>query len=117
LKGHLAGDIFGRDNLDFQSREFVTISALASMDGVNPQPQWASGVFLADDQHVFFSEDSCYFDGFKKQVTSTALTQQIVYVKRNGRSINAVTSGRYMLSTKNVDNPVDTVDKFHNCHI
>lgn len=39
LKGHLFGDIFGRDNLDFQSREIATISALASMTGVNPQLQ------------------------------------------------------------------------------
>lgn len=37
LKGHLFGDIFGRDNLDFQSREIATISALASMDGVKNQ--------------------------------------------------------------------------------
>lgn len=39
LKGHLFGDIFGRDILDFQSREIVTISALAGMEGVNPQLQ------------------------------------------------------------------------------
>lgn len=39
LKGHLFGDIFGRDNLDFQSRELATIAALASMVGVNPQLQ------------------------------------------------------------------------------
>jgi alkylhydroperoxidase/carboxymuconolactone decarboxylase family protein YurZ len=39
LKGHLFGDIFGRDNLDFQSREIATISALAAMAGVNPQLQ------------------------------------------------------------------------------
>lgn len=39
LKGHLFGDIFGRDNLDFQSRELATISALASIEGVNPQLQ------------------------------------------------------------------------------
>ena len=37
LKGHLFGDIFGRDNLDFQSREIATISALSNMEGVNPQ--------------------------------------------------------------------------------
>jgi alkylhydroperoxidase/carboxymuconolactone decarboxylase family protein YurZ len=37
LKGHLFGDIFGRDHLDFQSREIATISALANMEGVNPQ--------------------------------------------------------------------------------
>ncbi len=39
LKDHLFGDIFGRDNLDYQSREIATISALASMDGVNSQMQ------------------------------------------------------------------------------
>jgi alkylhydroperoxidase/carboxymuconolactone decarboxylase family protein YurZ len=39
LKGHLFGDIFGRDNLDFQSREIATISALSSMSGVNAQLQ------------------------------------------------------------------------------
>ncbi len=39
LKGHLFGDIFGRDNLDFQSREIATISALASIDGVQNQLQ------------------------------------------------------------------------------
>jgi 4-carboxymuconolactone decarboxylase len=33
LKGHLFGDILGRDNLDFQSREIATISALANMTG------------------------------------------------------------------------------------
>jgi alkylhydroperoxidase/carboxymuconolactone decarboxylase family protein YurZ len=39
LKEHLFWDIFGRDNLDFQTREIATISALASMEGVNPQLQ------------------------------------------------------------------------------
>ncbi|WP_371381000.1 carboxymuconolactone decarboxylase family protein [Sporomusa aerivorans] len=39
LKGHLFGDIFGRDILDFQSREIATIAALASMAGVNSQLQ------------------------------------------------------------------------------
>lgn len=39
LKGHLFGDIFGRDVLDFQSREIATISALANMAGVNSQLQ------------------------------------------------------------------------------
>lgn len=37
LKGHLFGDIFGRDNLDFQSREIATISALAALGGVESQ--------------------------------------------------------------------------------
>src|SRR4051812_34649064 len=39
LKGHLFGDIFARDNLDWQSREIATVAALANLDGVNPQLQ------------------------------------------------------------------------------
>lgn len=37
LKEHLFADIFARDNLDFQSRELATISALASMTGTASQ--------------------------------------------------------------------------------
>lgn len=37
LKTHLFGDIFGRDNLDWQSRELATIAALAAMSGVESQ--------------------------------------------------------------------------------
>jgi 4-carboxymuconolactone decarboxylase len=39
LKAHLFGDIFGRDNLDWQSREVATVSALAAMTGVESQLQ------------------------------------------------------------------------------
>lgn len=37
LKTHLFGDIFARDNLDWQSRELATVSALAAMAGVESQ--------------------------------------------------------------------------------
>lgn len=37
LKSHLFGDLFGRDVLDYQEREIATVSALSSMDGVEPQ--------------------------------------------------------------------------------
>lgn len=37
LKGHLFGDLFGRDVLDYPTREIVTIAALGNMSGVNPQ--------------------------------------------------------------------------------
>jgi 4-carboxymuconolactone decarboxylase len=39
LKAHLFGDIFGRDNLDWQSRELATLGALAAMPGVESQLQ------------------------------------------------------------------------------
>lgn len=37
LKEHLFGAIFSRDNLDWKTRELVTISALAAIDGAAPQ--------------------------------------------------------------------------------
>jgi 4-carboxymuconolactone decarboxylase len=40
LNEHLFADIFGRDNLDIQSREIATTSALASMEGVNAMLQF-----------------------------------------------------------------------------
>ncbi len=39
LKTHLFGDIFARDNLDWQSRELATVGALAVMPGVESQLQ------------------------------------------------------------------------------
>lgn len=39
LKTHLFGDIFARDNLDWQSRELATVAALATLPGVEPQLQ------------------------------------------------------------------------------
>lgn len=44
LREHLFGDIFGRDILSYQEREIVTISALASMDGVEPYLESHMGV-------------------------------------------------------------------------
>jgi quercetin dioxygenase-like cupin family protein/alkylhydroperoxidase/carboxymuconolactone decarboxylase family protein YurZ len=37
LKAHLFGDIFARDNLTHADRELVTVSALAGLQGVEPQ--------------------------------------------------------------------------------
>ncbi|GAB7125896.1 carboxymuconolactone decarboxylase family protein [Silvimonas sp. JCM 19000] len=39
LKAHLFGDIFARDNLDWPSRELVTIGALAALTGGESQLQ------------------------------------------------------------------------------
>lgn len=37
LKAHLFGDIFSRDNIDWQTRELATIAMLASLNGVENQ--------------------------------------------------------------------------------
>jgi 4-carboxymuconolactone decarboxylase len=39
LKTHLFGDIFERDNLDWQSRELATVGMLAALPGVESQLQ------------------------------------------------------------------------------
>ncbi|HQV61023.1 MAG: carboxymuconolactone decarboxylase family protein [Chitinophagaceae bacterium] len=44
LKEHLFGAIFGRDNLDWKTREIITIAALAAMEGAEPQLRSHFGV-------------------------------------------------------------------------
>ncbi|MES2847557.1 MAG: carboxymuconolactone decarboxylase family protein [Bacteroidota bacterium] len=44
LKEHLFGAIFNRDNLDWKTRELVTIAALAATEGVEPQLRSHYGV-------------------------------------------------------------------------
>jgi 4-carboxymuconolactone decarboxylase len=44
LKTHLFGDIFARDNLDWQSRELATVGALAGLAGVESQLQSHIGI-------------------------------------------------------------------------
>ncbi|MBT2304672.1 carboxymuconolactone decarboxylase family protein [Variovorax paradoxus] len=39
LKSHLFGDIFARDDLDWQSRQLATGAALSALQGVEPQSQ------------------------------------------------------------------------------
>jgi 4-carboxymuconolactone decarboxylase len=46
LKTHLFGDIFSRDNLDWQSREIATVAALAALDGVESQLRSHFGIAL-----------------------------------------------------------------------
>ena len=58
LKEHLFADIFARDNLDIQSRELATISALASMTGTAGQLRFhlgaAMNVGLTEAQMISF---------------------------------------------------------------
>lgn len=46
LKEHLFGAIFGRDNLDWKTRELATISALAALGGVESQLRAHFGIGL-----------------------------------------------------------------------
>jgi len=44
LQGHLFGDLFARDGLDYRSREIATVSALASLEGVESQLEAHIGI-------------------------------------------------------------------------
>ena len=46
LQAHLFGDIFARDNLDWQSRELATVGALSATPGVEPQLRSHMGASL-----------------------------------------------------------------------
>ena len=46
LQAHLFGDIFERDNLDWQSRELATVGALSAMPGVEAQLRSHMGASL-----------------------------------------------------------------------
>ena len=54
LKAHLFGDIFGRDNLDWRTREIATVAMLAAMDGV--ESQLASHIAIAKHNGVSDSQ-------------------------------------------------------------
>jgi alkylhydroperoxidase/carboxymuconolactone decarboxylase family protein YurZ len=46
LRAHLFGDIFERDNLDWQSREIATVSMLSALQGVESQLQAHVGISM-----------------------------------------------------------------------
>jgi alkylhydroperoxidase/carboxymuconolactone decarboxylase family protein YurZ len=46
LRAHLFGDIFERDNLDWQSREIATVSMLSALQGVDSQLQSHMGISM-----------------------------------------------------------------------
>jgi 4-carboxymuconolactone decarboxylase len=58
LKTHLFGDIFARDNLDWQSRELATLGALSALSGVESQLEshirisMNVGITIAQLQHL-----------------------------------------------------------------
>lgn len=46
LRAHLFGDIFERDNLDWQSREIATVGMLSALQGVDSQLQSHMGISM-----------------------------------------------------------------------
>jgi len=82
LKEHLFADIFNRDVLNFRQREFVTISALAAMPGVEPQLQ----------AHLFMGKNTGITDAQLLELTAiiekTAGKKQANVLRKNiGQSV------------------------------
>jgi 4-carboxymuconolactone decarboxylase len=82
LKEHLFGDIFGRDNLDWKTRELSTISALASLGDVENQLRSHFGV------------------GMYNGLTEAKLNQLVSIIKSNvdekeGKAANEVLQKRF----------------------
>ena len=68
LKGHLFGDIFGRDSLDWRTRELATVAALAAMKGV--ESQLSSHIAIAKHNGVTDEQ----IDWILEQVRSNSLS-------------------------------------------
>lgn len=73
LQGHLFGDIFERDNLDWQSRELATVGALSATPGVEAQlrshvaASIRVGLSVAQMQHVIQSLETSGADEAAKR--------------------------------------------------
>lgn len=68
LKAHLFGDIFGRDNLDWRTRELATVAALAAMEGV--ESQLASHIAIAKRNGVTEAQIAWILENVKSRTLS-----------------------------------------------
>lgn len=68
LKAHLFGDIFGRDNLDWRTRELATVAALAAMEGV--ESQLASHIAIAKHNGVTEAQIAWILENVKSRTLS-----------------------------------------------
>lgn len=116
LKGHLFGDIFGRDNLDFQSREIATISALASMEGVTPQLQSHFSVGLNTGlteaqlrslitvlEANFGKKEAAHAHETLGKVLSSRQAEQSIHIIRSGSQPSSQGSAEYFTGSAHID--------------
>lgn len=68
LKAHLFGDIFGRDNIDWRTRELATVAALAAMEGV--ESQLASHIAIAKHNGVTEAQIAWILENVKSRTLS-----------------------------------------------
>ncbi len=125
LKAHLFGDIFGRDVLDFQSREIATISALSSMQGVDNQLsshlRVARNVAMTDEQlkEIAFEisvkagwlEGQVIAEKMKETLSISPENTNKIIIEKNGVSVQKVTfPNRHISVVGNIYFPSDYDD-------
>jgi 4-carboxymuconolactone decarboxylase len=110
LKEHLFGDIFGRDNLDWKTRELATISALAGLGGVENQLRSHFGVGmyngLTEEQlknTVSIIQSSV---GSKEGIAASHLLQAVL--QRQNNNATGIPATTKELETNN-DQSVNTI--------
>jgi alkylhydroperoxidase/carboxymuconolactone decarboxylase family protein YurZ len=81
LKAHLFGDIFERDNLDWQSREFATVGMLSALLGVEPQLQ--SHVSISMNVGITEAQLNQVADVVSEQVNADAGSRVRAAIKRH----------------------------------
>lgn len=92
LKEHLFWDVFGRDNLDFQTRELITISALAGLGGAEPQLRAHIGVSIYNGiKEAQLNEWASLIQtkvGSKEGAAATDVLQSTLAQKQSNPSVN-----------------------------
>ena len=90
LKEHLFGDIFGRDNLDWKTRELATISALAALGGVENQlrSHFGVGIYngLAEDQLKHLVSIIQFTIGSKEGNAASDVLQTVIKQKDDSKT-------------------------------
>jgi fermentation-respiration switch protein FrsA (DUF1100 family)/alkylhydroperoxidase/carboxymuconolactone decarboxylase family protein YurZ len=90
LKEHLFADIFGRDNLDFKTREIATIAALAGLGGAENQlrSHFAVGMYngLTEEQVNQIITLIRAYAGAKEGETASRVFQTVLTQKQSNSS-------------------------------
>jgi 4-carboxymuconolactone decarboxylase len=105
LKEHLFGDIFGRDILDFKTREIATISALASLGDVENQLRSHFGVGmyngLTDGQLYHLVSIIQSNVGLKEGNAASRVLQTVIKERQDNKAIEKTAVNNIPSTTEN----------------
>ena len=84
LKAHLFGDIFARDNLDWTSRELVTVAILSAMPGV--ESQLGSHIRISMNMGLTVAQLGQFADGLAARGASDAADRARLAIQSHKRT-------------------------------